>query len=86
MIKVKTGQKEHRVSKNLQKYHAFPAVLLMQLYWRHWKAEEDALAFSVLASVKSGEEATAYSSVSFSLLLGRICFVSKRTCESLAQN
>lgn len=50
------------------------SLLFMQLYWRHWKAtrtrEEDTLAFSVLASVKSGEEATAYSSVSFSLWVG----------------
>lgn len=55
----------------------------MQLYWRHWKAtrtrEEDTLAFSVLASVKSGEEAILPTAASQKQFVGWMCETSQKT-------
>jgi len=89
MIKVKAGQNIvfPKTCKN-----TVNSLLFMQLYWRHWKAtrtrEEDTLAFSVLASVKSGEEAIVPTAASLKQSVGWMCETSQKTttCESLAQN
>lgn len=80
MIKVKAGQNIvfPKTCKN-----TVNSLLFMQLYWRHWKAtrtrEEDTLAFSVLASVKSGEEAILPTAASQKQFVGWMCETSQKT-------